>query len=53
MFRPELLAICRESSTIYAAYVSTHLLLFSHLIELLLLLQFLKSKLQLNRVKYN
>jgi hypothetical protein len=51
MFRPDILTIFRESSMTYAAYVSTYRLEFSEVIKLLLCLQFLKSKLFLDRVK--
>lgn len=50
MFRPALQAIARESSMTYAAYDSTYLLEFSQVIRLLLCLQFLKSKLWLNKL---
>jgi hypothetical protein len=53
MFPPDLLAISRDSSMTNVAYVSTHLLEFSQLIELLLRFQFLKTKSFLNRFKYN
>jgi len=45
MFQLDLLAISRESSVVYAVYVSTYVLEFSQVIKLLLCLQYLKSKL--------
>jgi len=53
MFRPDFLATFRKSSMTYAVYVSTYLLEFAQVIKLLLCLQFLKSKLQLNTVIYS
>jgi len=40
MFRPDSLAIFRESSITYAVYVSTYLLEFSQVKKFLLCLQF-------------
>ena len=45
MFQPDLLTIFRESSMTYASYVSGYLFEFSHVVKLLLCLQFLKLKL--------
>jgi len=50
MFRSDLLATSRESYMTNAAHDSTYLLEFSQVIKLLLCLQFLKSKLWLNKL---
>ena len=53
MFRPDVLAIFRESSVSYAAFMSIRVLEFSQMIKLLLCLQFLNSNLYLNSVTYS
>jgi hypothetical protein len=50
MFRPDLQAMSRGSSMTYAAYGSTYILEFPQVINLMLCLQFLKSKLWLNKL---
>ena len=53
MFRLDILTIFRESSMTCAAYFLTYRLEFSEVFKFLLCLQFLKSKLLLDRVEYS